>query len=128
PASPARVARCAEATRRRRNHRCGVQKIEDKTVDRAIELQEKAELEVVTDGEMRRQSFQSQMTAAVEGFGEHSLDAFLWGDWHADPQIGNSVLERPSNLGVVGKLHRRRHLSAEEFTYLRARTRRIAKI
>src|SRR5713226_9628706 len=91
-------------------------------------LQEEAGLEVVTDGEMRRQSFQSQMTAAVEGFGEHSLDAFLWGDWHADPQIGNWVLERPSNLGVVGKLRRRRHLSAEEFTYLRARTRRIAKI
>ncbi len=34
----------------------------------------------------------------------------------------------PANLGVVGKLRRRRHLSAEEFTYLRARTRRIAKV
>ncbi len=76
-------------------------------------LQEEAGLEVVTDGEMRRQSFQSQMTAAVEGFGEHSLDAFLWGDWHADPQIGNWVLERPSNLGVVGKLRRRRATSRQ---------------
>ncbi len=105
-----------------------LKRIEDSAVDQAIALQEEVGLEVVTDGEMRRQSFQSQMTAAVEGFGEHSLDAFLWGDWHGDPQIGNWVLERPLNLGVVGKLRRRRHLSAEEFTYLRARTRNIAKI
>jgi len=103
-------------------------KKEDKAVDQAIALQEEAGLEVATDGEMRRQSFQSQMTAAVEGFGEHTLDAFLWGEWCGDPQVGNRSLPRPSNLGVVGKLRRRRHLSAEELTYLRARTRRIAKV
>jgi 5-methyltetrahydropteroyltriglutamate--homocysteine methyltransferase len=103
-------------------------RIEDKAVDQAVGLQEEAGLEVVTDGEMRRQSFQSQMTAAVEGFGEHTLEAFLWGEWHGDSQIGNWSLSRPSNLGVVGKLRRRRHLSTEEFTHLRARTRRIAKI
>jgi 5-methyltetrahydropteroyltriglutamate--homocysteine methyltransferase len=103
-------------------------KIEDSAVDRAIALQEEAGLEVVTDGEMRRQSFQSQMTAAVEGFGEHTLEAFLWGEWSGDVQVGNWSLPRPANLGVVGKLQRRRHLSAEEFTYLRARAHRIAKI
>ena len=37
-------------------------------------------------------------------------------------------LGRPKNLGVVGKLTRKRHLSVEEFTYLRARTTRIPKI
>ena len=110
-------------------------KIEDEAVDRAIALEEEAGLEVVTDGEMRRQSFQSQMTAAVDGFGEHSLEAFLWGKWHGtrdagpgDPKTDDWTLPRPSNLGVVSKLRRRRHLSAEEFTYLRARTRRTAKV
>ena len=103
-------------------------RIEDKAVDQAIALQEEAGLEVVTDGEMRRRSFQSQMTAAVEGFGEHALEAFLWGKWRGGPQVGDWNLPRPSNLGVVGKLRRQRYLSAEEFTYLRARTRRIAKI
>ena len=88
-------------------------RIEDRAVDQAIELQEEAGLGVVTDGEMRRQSFQSQMTAAVEGFGEHTLDAFLWGKWRGDSQVGNRDLERPLNLGVVGKLRRRRYLSAE---------------
>jgi 5-methyltetrahydropteroyltriglutamate--homocysteine methyltransferase len=36
--------------------------------------------------------------------------------------------ERPRELGVTGKLRRKRHLSAEEFTYLRGRTTRIPKI
>ncbi len=100
--------------------------IEDRAVDEAVALQEEAGLGVVTDGEMRRQSFQSQMTAAVDGFGECPPEAFLWGDWHSDEDAGD--LERPVSLGAVRKLARRRHLSAEEFTYLRARTRRIPKV
>lgn len=102
--------------------------IEDRAVDEAVSLQEEAGLPVVTDGELRRLSFQSQMTAAVEGFGEVPLDAFLWGDWHGDERTGERRFERPASLGVTGKLRRRRHLSAEEFTYLRARTTRIAKV
>ena len=42
--------------------------IEDRAVDEAIAQQETVGLRVVTDGEMRRQSFQSQMPAAVSGF------------------------------------------------------------
>ena len=86
--------------------------IEDQAVDEAVTLQEAVGLEVVTDGEMRRLSFQSQMTEAVAGFGEYDLDAFLWGDWHGDEGVGNLSLERPENLGVVSKLSRKRHLSA----------------
>jgi 5-methyltetrahydropteroyltriglutamate--homocysteine methyltransferase len=101
-------------------------RIEDRAVDDAIALQEEAGLEVVTDGEMRRLSFQSQMTAAVEGFGEWDLDAFLWGEWRSD-ELGDLVVERPP-IAVVGKLRRRRFLSAEEFTYARARTDRVLKV
>jgi 5-methyltetrahydropteroyltriglutamate--homocysteine methyltransferase len=43
--------------------------------DWAISLQERAGLPVVTHGEMRRESFQSQMVEAVEGFGENTIDA-----------------------------------------------------
>ena len=52
-------------------------RIEDRAVDEAIALQEQAGLEIVTDGEMRRESFQSQMVEATEGFGEHDIDAYL---------------------------------------------------
>ena len=101
---------------------------EDRAVDQAISLQERAGLTVVTDGEMRRESFQSQLVDAVEGFGEHDLDAWLWGDWHGDETVGDKRIERPPTLGVVGKLRRRRSLSAEEFVYARARTERTVKV
>jgi len=100
--------------------------IEDKAVDDAIALQESVGLEVLTDGEMRRESFQSQMTAAVSGFGEYTLDAFLWGDWHDEAGVHSKP--RPANLGVVSKLVRQRYLSAAEFIYLKAKSQRIPKI
>jgi 5-methyltetrahydropteroyltriglutamate--homocysteine methyltransferase len=103
-------------------------RIEDRAVDWAISLQERAGLPVVTDGEMRRESFQSQLVEAVEGFAGHTIDAWLWGDWHGDGAVGDKRTERPANLGVVGRLGRRRHLSVEEFVYARARTDRLVKV
>lgn len=100
--------------------------IEDRAVNEAIALQESVGLEIVTDGEMRRRSFQSQMTAAVSGFGEHDLDAFLWGDWY--DQQGVHRKRRPRRLGVKAKLKRLRYLATEEFSYLRGKTRQIPKI
>jgi 5-methyltetrahydropteroyltriglutamate--homocysteine methyltransferase len=52
-------------------------RVEDAAVEAAIRLQEDAGLAVVTDGEMRRLSFQSQLTEAVDGFSDWDLDAFL---------------------------------------------------
>jgi 5-methyltetrahydropteroyltriglutamate--homocysteine methyltransferase len=103
-----------------------LERAEDRAVDEAIRLQEEAGLAVVTDGEMRRLSFQSQMTAAVEGFGEWDIDAFLWGEWHSD-EIGDLVVERPP-IAVVGKLRRKRFLSAAELTYALGRTNRVLKV
>jgi 5-methyltetrahydropteroyltriglutamate--homocysteine methyltransferase len=66
------------------------------------------------------------MTAAVSGFGEFGLDAFLWGDWY-DTQ-GVHRKPRPGRLGVIEKLSRRRYLSADEFSYLKKKTSRIPKV
>jgi 5-methyltetrahydropteroyltriglutamate--homocysteine methyltransferase len=96
-------------------------RIEDRAVDQVVVLQLEAGLSIITDGEMRRLSFQEQLPAAVEGFGEWNLSAFLWGEWYGEGAIGDFKLERPPGLGVVSKLRRKRHLSAEEFVYLRAR-------
>ena len=104
----------------------GFKRIEDAAVDGALRLQEEAGLDVVTDGEMRRLSFQSQLVEAVDGFGEWDLDAFLWGEWHSD-ELGDMEIERPP-LAVVSTLRRRRFLSAEEFTYARRRTERVLKV
>jgi 5-methyltetrahydropteroyltriglutamate--homocysteine methyltransferase len=102
--------------------------IEDRAVNEAVAQQEEAGLTVLTDGEMRRLSFQSQMVQAVEGFGEWDLGAFLWGDWYGHEEVGDWRRERPKELAVVAPLRRRRSLSAEEFVYLRARTARIPKV
>ena len=101
-------------------------RIEDGAVDDAVALQEEAGLDVVTDGEMRRLSFQSQLTAAVDGFGDWNLDAFLWGDWQS-AELGELHVERPP-IGVIGKLRRKRSLATEEFTYVRGRTDRVVKV
>ena len=100
---------------------------EDAAVDDAISLQEAAGCQVITDGEYRRLSFQSQVVESVDGFGEWDLEAFLWGHWFGDG-VEEWQRPRPPKLGVVGRLRRKRHFSAEEFNYLRARTRGIAKV
>ena len=100
---------------------------EDAAIDHVIALQEDAGCEVITDGELRRLSFQSQIAEAVEGFANWGLDSFLWGDWYGDG-LEAWHRPRPADLGVARRLVPRRQLSAEEFTYLRARTRRIAKV
>jgi 5-methyltetrahydropteroyltriglutamate--homocysteine methyltransferase len=102
------------------------QNIENTAVDEAIALQESVGLEVVTDGEMHRQSFQSQMPAAVSGFGDFDLDAFLWGEWY--DEHGAKKKRRPRRLGAIAKLERLRYLSADEFVYLRRKTSRVPKV
>jgi 5-methyltetrahydropteroyltriglutamate--homocysteine methyltransferase len=101
--------------------------IEDRAVDEAVRLQEEAGIDVVTDGEQRRLSFQSALADAVDGIGEVPLDAYLWGEWHSE-SLGDKAIDRPAELGVVGKLKWRRHMAAEDFTYLRARATKTPKV
>lgn len=125
---PPELLEAREAVAAGRITQADFKRLEDRAVDEAVALQEDAGLDVVTDGEMRRLSFQSQLPEAVRGLGEWNIDAFLWGEWHGDERVGSLKLERPANLGVVDKLRRHRHLSSEEFVYLRGRTRKIPKI
>lgn len=93
--------------------------VEDRAVREVIALQEDAGCPVVTDGELRRESFQSEFTAAVDGVAGAGLDAWLWGDWHSDI-VGDVHVERPRDLAVVGPLRKRRNLAAEEFAFVRS--------
>ena len=89
--------------------------IEDRAVDEAVELQQRAGVEVLTDGEMRRYAFFGHLIDAVEGFDKLGGWAIPFRNDKGDEM----VLPRPV---VVSKLRRKRPLCAEEFTYLRART------
>ena len=62
--------------------------IEDEAVDEAIRLQEEAGFEVVTDGEMRRLSFQSQMTEAVEDSANTTWMRFCGGTGRGVARLG----------------------------------------
>jgi 5-methyltetrahydropteroyltriglutamate--homocysteine methyltransferase len=94
--------------------------IEDRAVDECVELQTRTGLDVLTDGEVRRYAFYGHLIDAVVGFDKYGG----WAIPFRDDKGEQLVLPRPV---VVSKLRRKRPLCAEEFTYLRARTKHPAK-
>ncbi len=101
--------------------------IEDRAVAEVIALQTEVGCPVVTDGELRRESFQSEFAAACDGFAGVDINAWLWGEWHSDV-VGDVRIERPPDLAVVGPVRKRRSLAAEEFTFLRAHAGATSKV
>jgi 5-methyltetrahydropteroyltriglutamate--homocysteine methyltransferase len=94
---------------------------EDRAVDEAIALQERTGIDVLTDGEQRRNVFASQIVQAADGFeavGGNEVDWF---------RLDGTVERSPVTVAVTGKIRRRRHFCAEELTYLRARTAKPVK-
>jgi len=94
-------------------------RIEDRAVDESLALQEAAGLDVVTDGEQRRYAFFGHLVDSFDGF-----DKFGGWRFHSAMPRAPSDTQRPV---VVDKLRWRRHMAAEEFTYLRARTMRPSR-
>jgi 5-methyltetrahydropteroyltriglutamate--homocysteine methyltransferase len=79
-------------------------------------------VDVVTDGELRRNTFASQLAQAVEGFSSIENNEV---DWFT---LNGKVERSPVTVGLVSRLKRKRHLSSEEFSYLRGRTKWPTKI
>jgi len=98
-----------------------LKRLEDRAVDAAIELQESAGIDVITDGELRRYAFFGHLVEAFEGFDKLGGWAIPFRDENGE----ELVLRRPV---VVERLRWRRSMCAEEWTYLRARARRPAKV
>jgi len=127
------LLRPAELLEARSAHETGaltagrLKEAEDLAVRAAVALQEEVGCPVVTDGEQRRESFQSELTAATSGFEGVGMDAWLWGEWHSDV-VGDLTVERPPDLAVVERMRRRRNLASEEFTFLRAITGKLKKV
>jgi 5-methyltetrahydropteroyltriglutamate--homocysteine methyltransferase len=94
--------------------------VEDRAVDEAVDLQLRAGLDILTDGEMRRYAFYGHLVDAVEGF-----DKF--GGWSIPFRNEKGEAINHPRPVVVSRLRRKRPLCAEEFTYLRARTNHPSK-
>jgi methionine synthase II (cobalamin-independent) len=105
----------------------GLKAAEDRAVREVVAMQEDLGLPVVGDGEMRRESFQSELTAACDGFTGVDINAWLWGSWHS-AEVGDVTIARPPGLAVIAPLRKRRNLAAEEFTFVRGCTSRQIKI
>jgi 5-methyltetrahydropteroyltriglutamate--homocysteine methyltransferase len=96
-------------------------RIEDQAVDEAIALQEAAGLDVITDGEQRRYAFFGHLIDALDGFDKLGGWAIAFRN-----EAGEELtFRRPV---VVERLRWRRSMCAEEFSYLRARSRRALKV
>jgi 5-methyltetrahydropteroyltriglutamate--homocysteine methyltransferase len=95
--------------------------IEDQAVNEAIALQEAANIDVLTDGEMRRYAFYGHLIEALSGFDKYGGWAIPFRD-----EAGTELLhKRPV---VVEKLQWKRSMCAEEWVYLRSQTSRAGKV
>jgi 5-methyltetrahydropteroyltriglutamate--homocysteine methyltransferase len=95
--------------------------VEDRAVDEALQMQERAGLDVLTDGEQRRYAFFGHLVEALEGYDKLGGGAI---PFH-DDEGHQLVFQRPV---VVEKLRWRHSMCAEEFAYVRARTNHPAKV
>src|ERR1700694_56371 len=95
--------------------------IEDTAVRAAIELQEKAGMDVVTDGEMRRYAFYAHLIDAFEGFDREGG----WAIPFRDESGEQLILKRPA---VVNRLRWTRSMCSEEWTFVRSAARGHGKV
>ena len=94
---------------------------EDRAVDGAIKLQEAAGIDVITDGEQRRYAFYGHLVDSFDGFDREGG----WAIPFRDEKGEELVLKRPV---VVDRLSWKHSMCAEEWVYLRARTKTPAKV
>jgi 5-methyltetrahydropteroyltriglutamate--homocysteine methyltransferase len=87
--------------------------VEDASVRAAIQLQEDAGIDVVTDGEYRRYAFYGHLIEAFEGFDREGG----WAIPFRDERGEELILKRPV---VVNPLRWKRSMCSEEWTFLRS--------
>ena len=87
--------------------------IEDEAVLQALEMQEQAGMDVVTDGEYRREAFMSELAESVDGFAPPEESAPM--RWY-----GPGESSTPTRVRVVnGHLTPKKRLTAHETSFLR---------
>jgi 5-methyltetrahydropteroyltriglutamate--homocysteine methyltransferase len=100
-----------------------LRKIEDRTIQDVIGLQESVGLQSITDGEFRRDNWRDRFFESVEGYSKERLESpFTFTEFSGEKHKGMSVPR------VTGELCRRKSLATEEFSYLKKRTKRTAKL
>ncbi len=107
--------------------------IADDEIRRCVTFQEKAGLDIVTDGELRRDSFYSFVTEKLDGTRMHSLadlletveDKASFEEMLHTLDVPASAIHNPT---CVGKLSRREPLAVNEVRFLKQITDRPIKV
>ena len=107
--------------------------IADDEIRRCVSLQEDAGLDIVTDGELRRDSFYSFVTDKLDGTKMHSLadlletveDKASFEEMLHTLDVPASAIHNPT---CVGKLSRREPLAVNEVRFLKRITERPIKV
>ncbi len=94
--------------------------VQDRAIEQAVALQERAGLDVVTDGEFRRGSYWSQFVERVDGLGVRDADFEF-----RDDSGRRQAFTAPH---VEARLQRTRGISTDEFAFLRSVTSRTIKL
>jgi 5-methyltetrahydropteroyltriglutamate--homocysteine methyltransferase len=97
-------------------------RIEDQAVDDALAMQERAGIDLITDGEQRRASFLGSLLETTEGL---TRNLSITQPWHENDE---RITVLSLGLAVTGKLRRLRSMVCEEYAYARARATRPIKV
>lgn len=102
-------------------------RVEDRAVDEVIALQEACDVDVVTDGEMRRTHFIAPLTDVISGLKPIPAFTRVWRLPHAQDQKAQET-QIQVQYAVVDRIRRNRSLTNEEFTHARTRARKPLKV
>lgn len=110
-----------------------LEQVRDRATLLAIEQQEAAGVDVISDGEQRRDNFYSFLTEKLDGVRLMTMADLLD---HVEDKAGFEALLQAldvpafaiKNPTIVGPLRRREPLAAREAEFLRAHTRRACKV
>jgi len=119
---PASLREARQSLRRGAMSSAAFKQIEDRAVDNALATQERAGIDLVTDGEQRRASFLGSLLESTEGL---TRNLSITKPWHEDDE---RVAELSLGLAVTGKIRRLRSIVCEEYAYARARSTRPIKV
>jgi len=105
-------------------------RVADGEVKRAVELQLEAGVDIVVDGEQRRDSFVSFVTEKVDGTKLMSLEETADGQEGFDEMLEAADVKRGTirNPTCVDKLSRRDPLAVDEFEFVKTLTDKPVKI
>ncbi len=130
---PTALLRALKARRRGDLSEADFDRVADEAVLDALRLQEAAGVDIVTDGEQRRDNFYSFVSEKLDGIRLMSLAEML--DYVEDKAGFEKLLQTLdvpaysiNNPTCVGKLARRKPLALEELTFLQRHTEKPVKV